>query len=55
MLLDELLKERHKLLETIGNAADQISKIDSKIAVLHSQELEIDLNQAAEKAAEANS
>jgi len=43
MLLDELLKERRMLLETIGQAADSISGIDRQIAVLHSQELEASL------------
>lgn len=45
-VLDKLLKERRLLLETIGKAADSIAGIDSKIAIIKSQELEADLLQA---------
>lgn len=42
-------RQRAYLLESISQAADEIADIDKKIAILRSQELEFDLNQAAEK------
>lgn len=48
--IEALLKLRSYLLETIVQCADEIADIDRKLAIIQSQELETDLNQAAEKA-----
>lgn len=45
-----LQKLRSYLLESIAQAADEIRDIDRQLAIIKSQELEADLDQAAEKA-----
>ena len=46
---DALQKLRSYLLETIAQEANEIKDIDRQLAIMVSQELEADLNQAAEK------
>lgn len=44
----ELIKLRELLIKRIASAADRISLIDSRLAVIRSNELEVDLLQAEE-------
>ena len=47
---EHLQHRRQHLLESIAQAANDIKEIDRLLAIIKSQELERDLNQAAEKA-----